>query len=426
MLRSSVTLVGISLYACVACPLHAQSWTSELESALNARFEEMMGKPHVVNACALVDANGGELEWKKAAGFANPTTKEKMTTSHQFRTASVSKSFTGCVIVQLIEEGKLTFDTPLSQVLGPDRIPWNKTLAAIHQFEGKEFGEDITIRHLLNHTSGLSDYWFDKGTKGSWKNKTWLDVFEQEALGVLPEIFDPPTRLWHPNEVLQFHYETGLNESAHFQPGKKYLYSDTNFLLLGMVIEDLTGKSYSENLRKRIFEPLEMTSTYTEFREKPTPPNQLAHHFFLIKGENLDVVELKLASTAEWANGGHVTTLSDLRHFIRALFAGKLFKKEETLDRMLNAARLSLDEPQKYFDNGESTSNRYSCGLERWKIGETEVWGHTGFWGIGMFYIPVSDVSIVFAKNQVEGSVEDELRMFAKSLNDNGLLPGEK
>jgi hypothetical protein len=83
---------------------------------------------------------------------------------------------------------------------------------------------------------------------------------------------------------------------------------------------------------------------------------------------------------------------------------------------MLNASSVNLSEPQKYFDNGEFTYNRYSCGLARWNIDGVEVWGHTGFWGIGMFYLPDDDVTIVFANNQVSTNVEKDMERFVKAL----------
>lgn len=423
MLKPQLPAIAV-LFTTIVTPLATshETFPAQVVGELDKAFSSMASGPHVVNAVALVDARNGHLSWTRAAGTANPRLGQPMTIDHQFRTASVTKTFTGVLVLQLIEEGKFELDTPLHQLLKPEHLPKGRSIADLHHLEGKRMGNEITVRHLLNHTSGLADYWFDKGTVGDWLDKSWLDVGLSEEFDGLPETFDPPTRLWTPDELVQFYFEIGLNRRAHFAPGDGFLYSDTNYLLLGMVIEQATDVSLSANYRKRILEPLGITQTYKEYREKPPKEGRLAHHFWFIRGKNLDVVEEQMASTGEWANGGQVTSVADLRTFIRGLFSGKLFRQPDTLDQMMSAATIDLSDPQKYFEHGESTYNLYTCGLKRWRVGSTVLWGHAGFWGIGMFYIPESDVCVILVSNQVATNVEDEMRRFVKSLQDSGFL----
>ena len=96
--------------------------------------------------------------------------------------------------------------------------------------------------------------------------------------------------------------------------------------------------------------------------------------------------------------------------------------KVAPLEQMLGASKIRLDEPQKYFDNGESTYNRYTCGLKRWNVESIDVWGHTGFWGVGMFYIPQFDVCIVQASNQVESDPEADMKRVVSALSASGFF----
>lgn len=415
--------------AAVACCLSfldqafaQEQFNERVIAALDSVFDTISTQESVVNAVALVEADGGRRVWCSAAGVANPQIGEEMTTEHVFRTASVTKSFTGVLIMQLIEEGKLTLDTPVHEVFPRRLVPANQTFDTIHVVNDESFGNQLTVRQLLCHTSGLADYWFDKGCVAQWDGKSWLDVMEGEVFGELAETFDPPTRLWAPEEVLEFFYEIGLNRKSHFRPGEGYLYSDTNYLLLGMIIEEITEQSLAANFRRRIYEPLSLNAIYTEYREPKTDGTKLAHHFWVLRESNLDVVAKEIASTAEWANGGQISSAKDLSDFIRGVFSNRLFKSDDTLEVMKNASPVDLTEPQKYFDNGESTYNRYSCGLKRWNVNGVEVWGHTGFWGVGMFYLPDEDISIAFATNQVATNVEKDLDRFIEALQESGAI----
>ena len=381
--------------------LAQRPFPDEITQKLDTAFAVFSDRPHVENAVARIDAFGGKRVWARAKGPGTITDDQpfgsSMTVELQLRTAGISKTMTAAIIMQLSEEGALHLD---------------------EEVHGK-----CTIRQLLNHTSGLADYRFDKGSVGSWNGRSWLDVMIAEAFDEEPEVFDPPTRIWDPGEIVQFYREIGLDRAPHFAPGEDYFYCETNYVLLGILIERRTGISLAENYRRRIFRKIGMDHTYTEHREPPTPGGKLANHYWYLRNTNVNVIDRQMASSGEWANGGHVSTVADLSAFIRGLFKGQFFLfPQSTLERMLNLSTLELKQPRTNFDQGQTTYDRYSGGLMHWNIDGIEVWGHTGFWGIGMFYIPQADVSLTFSRNQVEGDMDDDLRLFMQAIRESNLL----
>ena len=153
--------------------------------------------------------------------------------------ASTTKLFTTATILKLKADGNLNLDDKVSNYID------DSILAGLHIFKGKEYSARITIKHLLAHTSGLSDYFQGKGANGKsledelviGNDQSW--TFEQaiDRAKKIPSPFAPGTK-------------------------NKALYSDTNFQLLGRIIEVITGKSYSENCNDLIINPLELTKTY--------------------------------------------------------------------------------------------------------------------------------------------------------------------
>lgn len=158
--------------------------------------------------------------WIKAYGDADPATGAAMTDDVYQRVGSVTKTFTGTIIMQLAAEGRLTLDDPIDKYV--DGIP---------------NGSKVTIRELANMTSGLASYTLDEH---------WQKVF-----------FDDPHAVWTPDQLV----DIARNLDPLFSPGEKFDYSNTNTILLGQVIEKVTGESYADALRTRIFEPLRLDGT---------------------------------------------------------------------------------------------------------------------------------------------------------------------
>ena len=142
-----------------------------------------------------------------------------------------------------------------------------------------------------------------------------------------------------------------------------------------------------------------MEHTYLEWYE-PKRGDRLAHHFVDFTGKgggNVDIVATKHNTSADWAGGGLVSTVDDLNCFIRALFSGKLFQHKATLEQMTK--------PHGRFAEGQE----YGLGI-RMNVtnrGQRTYLGHFGYWGVGMFYCPAHDVSLVYCRNQPGKCIED-------------------
>jgi len=233
------------------------------------------GLPGVV-----VFANGG----KGAAGLANVETGEPLTPAHRFRVASVSKIFIATVVLQLVGEGALELDA-----------------------EAAPLTPGVTLRQLLNHTSGLPN----------------AEIFDD-----LVEFFEPyrrnPDHRWEmsPHDLLAL----AVGRPRLFPPGEGWAYAGTNYLALGLIVEETTGASLRKELRHRIVEPLGLAGT--DLPELSTDDDGLARSYFpadnpLMPGPGpVDVTTLDLPFN--WAGGGIVSTARDVARFLEALLGGEL------------------------------------------------------------------------------------------------------
>ena len=171
------------------------------------------------------------ITWQGASG--------NLSIEQPYFIASTTKLFTTAIILKLREEGKLNLDDKINKYIDAS------ILFGLHVYKGKEYSQELTIRHLLSHTSGLPDYFQDKRVSG----KSLED-----------ELMAGNDQFW----TFEQSIERSKNMSPLFAPGTKgkAKYSDANFQLLGKIIENITGKSYAENCQERIIQPLGLTKTY--------------------------------------------------------------------------------------------------------------------------------------------------------------------
>lgn len=229
----------------------------------------------------------GQGRWIGASGHSDRANQTPMVPVDRFRIASLTKMFVATVVLQLAQEGHLRLDDTVAQWL-PDAIP---------------NGHTITIRQLLNHTSGLYDY-----LDGPFERRYFAD--------------DPP-RFWYPHELIAH----SMTRDPYFAPGEpgKWKYSNTNYILLGMIIEQATDSTLVQELRNRIFEPLRLENTFLEDYEEI--PGGFVHGYIADK-------DYTYASLSTWAAGGIVSNVEDVATFMQALFAGRLLD-QEMLSEML-------------------------------------------------------------------------------------------
>lgn len=237
---------------------------------------------------ALAVIRDGKILKMRTYGFADVDSKLPVTINTVFRIGSVRKQFVATAIMMLVEEGKISLDDPVSKYLDGTQKRWQR----------------ISIRHLLTHTSGIPD-------------------FNNEDIRVK----DGPGNYDH--RVL----DALVKRRLHFAPGDEWRYSNSNYHLLGMIIQKITGKSYDDFLRKRIFEPLGMAQT-TIFHECGTYPD-LAMGYRWHDGLHRTGAPFGIT-----AGGSTLSTISDMAKWDAALYADNLLKKS-SLQQMWTPVRLN-------------------------------------------------------------------------------------
>jgi D-alanyl-D-alanine carboxypeptidase len=318
--------------------------------------------PIIRNAVLRIDQPRHAVSWKAASGLADPERNVAMLPDDQFRSASVGKMVCATVAMRLVEQGQIALDDRIGRYLPGELV------RGLHVIHAHDYSDTITVRHLLNHTSGLPHYFRDPGF--------------QELM------ISEPDRLWQPMEVIDY---TKQHLQPQFLPGHRWNYNDTGYLLLGLIIEAVTRLPLHQVYRAGLFDPLGMKYTFMLFREEPRPSmvGREPAHVFL---GDLDYTEARSLS-ADWAGGGLITTVDDLTCFIRAFADRKVFRDPATHEAMMA-----------WNDNNVGTA--YGLGIWRFvpaAFGEPlvgEVWGHHGSSRSFMYYWPEQDATICGTLNQ--------------------------
>jgi D-alanyl-D-alanine carboxypeptidase len=266
---------------------------------------------------------------RAASGFASREPRLSLLATDRFRIASITKTFVATVVLQLVAEGKVRLADPVER--------WLPGLLSN--------GSEITIRDLLDHTSGLFNYVDDPDFKRA--------------------LIADPTRSWSPRELVAF-------ANAHaplFPPGTDWSYSNTNYVVLGLVVEAVTGTALERELRERIFEPLGLAAT--SFPSGTEIEGEYAHGYIgpvtlpMPPRALIDMTPL-LSPTWLWAAGGIVSTGDDVTSFFAALLGGRLLPA----DLLAAMRRIS---PQ-----SRSGVFQYGLGIERFSTRCGQAYGYLG------------------------------------------------
>lgn len=344
----------------------------ELAATLQVILDEAVanGSP---GAVLLIDAPDMGFRWKGAAGMADSNVGLEMVADDQFIISSGTKMFTAVIILKLAEQGKLNLDDPIGQYL-PEEL-----VARLLILDGESLGETITVRQLLSHTSGLGD--FSNG----------VDVDENGISDFKELVLSETNTIWNPEMVLEWAIENTPPVAA---PGEMFNYSDTNFQLLGQIIENVSGMSLHEAYRQLIFEPLGMEHTYFEFYGDVVAGidgRSLSQAFY--NGTNWNALN---SHSYEWGSGGIVSTVEDQNRFLWAWVNGDLFDDPASKEAMMN-----------WGETGGS-GNYYGLGmfrfvLDEWDIpGLGELVGHGGLFNSFAFYWPDQNMTIIGTLNSNE------------------------
>lgn len=337
-------------------PLAAQESTEfppEAAADIQALLDAEIDAGHIVGLTLLIDSP--VATFAGASGYADRENEIALQPDEAFRMGSITKMFTTTVILQLVEEGVLSLDDPLTRWLPDVTVP---------------NGDVITLHHLLQHTSGILNYTDDEALIGQYLKNPYQEIAISELVAWINTLDD-----------------------SYFEPGTDWRYSNTNYILLGLIIEAATGSPAVNVLRSRIFEPLGMAHTYLGDAEPATV--DVVQGYQQDGGEWINTTGWNV--TWAWTAGALVSTSSDLAIFVRALFGGDLFASDDTLNTML--------------DTTGSRASRYGLGITSFSahgldIGELGhgAWGHDG--GIPgyisqLIYVPDADLVIVVLANSM-------------------------
>jgi D-alanyl-D-alanine carboxypeptidase len=336
---------------------------------ITAQFKKLVhSDPKIFNAYLLVHSDRSGLHLNLAEGETETAGGERVPAhpGQPVFMASVGKLFTAALIGLLVEQGKLSFDTRIVDLLDPDLVE------GLHVFKGKDYTDQVQLKHLLNHTSGLHDYWEDKPAQGQ---------------RLLDRVLKEPDQVWSAPEVVRWSKQ---NLNAHFPPGKGFHYSDTGYQLLGLSVEKVTGQPFHAALRNNLFEPLEMKHAFLIGHSQPIEENPCptAGAYF---GET-NVVHYPSLSV-DYAGGGVTAPMEDLLKFIRPLAQGRILRPE-TLERMDDCAKFSI-------------GIDYAYGMMKIRTvpivmpAKFNCWGNAGTSGAFMFYHPGQDAYLIGSLNQV-------------------------
>jgi len=322
----------------------------ETEAKLDRLLKMMMEQNGIPGAVAGVWVGG--KAWTKAEGKADieKGTPEKL--GYRFRIGSITKTFTATVVLQLVDEGKLTLDDRLDKYI-----------------QGFKYGDRITVRQMLNNTSGVYAY--------------------DDTPGFTETTLAEPQRRWTPEELI----DLAKKGEPYFPPGEGWKYCNTNFVLLGFIAEQVTGKDLGREIEARITRPLGMSDTV--FPRASEFGGAHSHGYVLWAGrwgkENVEALDdvTYMNPSWGWAAGAMISTLDDLKIWAKALATGKLVSAEMQKERLT-----WVKSP-----GGEAIDAKYGLGI----FAMDGLVGHDGMlWGYncGMYYFPEQDATFVVLFNR--------------------------
>jgi D-alanyl-D-alanine carboxypeptidase len=346
-------------------PVKAEIFPDKVTSQLRQELYQTVSK-ELPGAGLYVATSGGV--WMDAAGWADVQKKTPMQPIDRFRIASLTKMFVAVVCLQLAEDRQLELGDPIADWLPKavsDRITNSKK---------------ITIRQLLNHTSGLPD--------------PYNDAFKRSVTA-------NPTHKWQAKEVLE--YAEGRSAAV---PRGSFFYSNTNYLLLELIIEDVTGNSLAHEIHQRITEPLGLNDTFMEARE-PIPGGFVqGYQDWNDDGKVENVTQPLLNDGLGLGDGGLVSSAPDVTKFMRSLFSKGELLQTESLEQMMTLVE-------------SDRRGGYGLGISYTPTIWGESWGHsgktTGFMS-DVMYFPAHDLIMVAWANRGDSKQGNPSELIEDSL----------
>ncbi|MBN1288764.1 MAG: beta-lactamase family protein [Actinobacteria bacterium] len=310
-----------------------------------------------------------EGNWQTARGEADIKTGRRIELEDKFRIGSITKSFTATVILQLVDEDKIGLGDTVEKYI-----------------EGVPNGSGISIRQLLNMTSGLFNFAEDEGFLKSFSEDPLMEITQEEKL------------------------DMAFRHEPYFPPGEGFHNSETNYVLLGMIIEKLTGGSVESEIDKRIAGPLKLDST-----SLPTTPDMAGaySHSYVYNKEAGEMVDYtRINPSVPWAGGGMVSNMFDLRKWVKSVATGELLS-----DAMHKEQLNWTDIP-----GGEEKNLKYGLGVYCVDgfIGDS---GALFGYNSAAYYLPEEDAAFVTFTNETYLNSQEAALLFIAIVKI--LVPGK-
>jgi D-alanyl-D-alanine carboxypeptidase len=341
-------------------------------------LDAQIGRGNICNVVAAVESHSRNFALIGAAGISDPHTGAAMTPETPYFIASVTKMYTAAIILRLYEERRIDLNALISDYL-PDSLT-----RAIHVYKGTDCSDRIRVFHLINHSSGLADYEADKPRNGK---------------SVIDELKSGQDRSIDTAEAL----EIVRKLKPRFVPGArgKAYYSNTNYRLLGAIIENVTGKTMAASFEEMLCAPLGLQHTY--LFDWTAPKARDAPATIYLKASPANVPKYLSSNISD---GGLVSTASESMIFLRAFFEGRLFDKA-LFERMMNW-------------NAIFFPLRYGYGLMYFRLPRLfwprplpEFIGHSGSTGSFAFTCPSRSIYLAGTVNQIASPAKPFFLMMA-------------
>lgn len=354
---TGVAVLGFaSLTSATAAPAQRPD-TSALRATLQHKLDSLRASQPIPGLSFALVLPGGE-SLALVSGLSDTARRVPLRSSDRLLQGSVGKTYVSAIALQLVHEGKLRLDDPISRFFGD--APWFRRLPN---------AADITVRALMNHTSGLVRYEFQPAFTAALRAD--------------------PYKTWTPLERLEFIFDS----PPPFAAGAGWEYSDTNYIVLGMIIEQVTGAPYYDALRSRLLVPLGLGNTIPSDRpDLPGVANGYAGTANALGGYDASMVNGRMAVNPglEWTGGGVASTTEDLARWAKLLYEGRAFDPAR-LPQLLDGvpARLGRD-------------TRYGLGVIIRPTAQGTAYGHSGFfpgYATEMLYFPDSRIAVAIQAN---------------------------
>ncbi len=337
----------------------------DLAARLQKVLHDYAAKYRLPGASVTITWSDGR-SWTGVTGYADVQAHRPVTPATVFAIASMSKTFTAALILGLVDDGKLSLDTKVATLLPAVRLGK----------PGTPIPSGITVRMLLDHTSGLADFFFGPGIDAALNGARGATWTAERALTHVGKPVGPPGRSWH--------------------------YSNTNYLLLGLIAEKVGGAPFARLIRQRLFAPLGLTAASIQGFEAARGPLAMGYYYrsasatarpILLADASRTIVPFTSVVTAAGSAGDVAATSGDLAAWARALYGGRVLRPET----------LALAVADWKVTKAYRPSVPYGLGVQVTLIGGHRAYGHSGrFIGVRgeLRYLPADGLAIALLANQ--------------------------